>query len=191
MSNESKSFDIRELVTDLANLVKESALSVRQPQAATKPSAEKVRLAVLNAVAAGPKNAAEAVSAISIASGGTLKLSSGEVQTALAALLDDDRVTSKNKGDRKVYSITPAGSELLASAAATAETEASQPSATSRKTSPTLDLRNCEPKFFKAASKLGPALLDIAQTASRDQQSRAAEILDNTRHELHVLLAEN
>jgi hypothetical protein len=37
---------------------------------------------------------------------------------------------------------------------------------------------------------LGPVLIDIAQTASSDQKKRAAEILEEARHRLHVILAE-
>jgi hypothetical protein len=48
----------------------------------------------------------------------------------------------------------------------------------------------CDAKFLTAASKLPPVMLDIAQTGSKEQQIKAAAILDKARHDLHVVLAE-
>ena len=49
---------------------------------------------------------------------------------------------------------------------------------------------SCDPKFLSSASKLPPVMLDIAQTGTKEQQARAAEILDKVRHDLHKVLAE-
>ncbi|MEY4061334.1 MAG: hypothetical protein RIQ31_996 [Actinomycetota bacterium] len=186
MSTESKSFDPRQVIDELIGFVRDRASDARTRGFAPKPTNQQIERAVLSAIASNSKNVTEIVKAISLASGATWQPTSGQVQTTLASLVESELATSKNKGDRKVYSITKAGFESLAAA----ETEPTVADTAAPKTSKNLSWMTCDPAFLKASSKLGPALLDIAQTGTRDQQARAAAILESARHELHVILAE-
>mgnify|MGYP006172790331 CR=1 FL=1 len=60
---------------------------------------------------------------------------------------------------------------------------------TNRSMGSTKNLMNCDATFLKSASKLGPVMLDVAQTATREQQQAAAAVLDEMRHKLHGILA--
>jgi DNA-binding PadR family transcriptional regulator len=184
----SKSFDLRELAGELIGLVRDRAKDIAS--AAVKPDAAKMQNAVLSTITDEPKNAAEITRAISLASAGAWTPTSGEIQQALATLVERKEASSKLDGDRKVYSITKAGLAALANDTKTADPEGVAAESGSAKFANSLNWPACDPKFLSSASKLGPALLDIAQTGTRDQQARAASILENARHELHVILAE-
>jgi DNA-binding PadR family transcriptional regulator len=186
VSSESKSFDPRQVIDELIGFVRDRASDARSRGVTPKPTSEQIERAILSAIASDSKNVTEIVKAISLASGATWQPTSGQVQTTLASLVASELATSKNKGDRKVYSITKAGVESLAAA----ETEPSVSDSAATKPSSNLSWMTCDPAFLKAASKLGPVFLDIAQTGTREQQTRAAVILESARHELHVILAE-
>lgn len=190
MSTESKNFDPRQVIDELIGFVRDRASDARTRGFIPKPTSEQIERAILSAIASDSKNVTEIVKAISLASGGTWQPTSGQVQTSLARLGESELVASKTKGDRKVYSITKAGAEALANAANASESEPSAADQSGTRPSSNWNLMTCDPAFVKAASKLGPVLLDIAQTGTREQQSRAAAILEGARHELHVILAE-
>jgi DNA-binding PadR family transcriptional regulator len=103
----------------------------------------------------------------------------------LAALTEAKKVSAKTDGDRKVYSITKAGKAALKDAAANPVTETTS----ARASGPNINLLNCDATFLKSATKLGPVMLDVAQTGTREQQQAAAAVLDEMRHKLHGILA--
>jgi DNA-binding PadR family transcriptional regulator len=175
---------------ELIGFVRDRASDARGRGFSPNPTGKQIDNAILNTISTGAKNVTEIVKAISLASGGTWQPTSGQVQTALSGLIERELAASKNKGDRKVYSITKSGVEALAAATNVSAAEASVADSAATKPSSNLTWMTCDPAFLKAASKLGPVLLDIAQTGTRDQQTRAAAILENARHELHVILAE-
>jgi DNA-binding PadR family transcriptional regulator len=191
MSTSSKNFDLREIAGDLLNLVKDRAKDAATPS--VKPDAVMIQNAVLATIEDEAKNAAEIVRAISLASADTWSPTSGEIQQTLAKLTEAKFVSAKLEGDRKVYAITKTGKTQLKNAPAT--DAASQPTEPRRKFSAFPDLAdltgiNCSQEFLRAASKLAPAMLDLAKTGTKDQQAAAAALLDETRHKLHVILAE-
>ncbi len=188
MSTESKSFDPRQVVDELINFVRERASDARNRGFAAKPTEQQIEVAILSAISTDSKNVTDIIKAISVASGGTWQPTAGQIQSSLAKLIEAESASSKNKGDRKVYSVTKTGLEALAAAAN--QTDDPKADQTSTKNSSSLSWMTCDPKFLKSASKLGPALLDIAQTGTREQQTRAAEVLEKARHELHIILAE-
>jgi DNA-binding PadR family transcriptional regulator len=188
VSTESKSFDPRQVVDELISFVRDRASDARGRGFTPKPTEQQIESAVLNAISAESKNVTEIIKAISVASCGTWQPTAGQVQSSLAKLIEAESASSKNKGDRKVYSITKTGLEALAAAAN--QNDDPKADQTSTKNSSSLSWMTCDPHFLKSASKLGPALLDIAQTGTREQQTRAAAILENARHDLHVTLAE-
>jgi len=190
VSTESKAFDPRQVIDELIGFVRDKATNAGTRNTAPKPTEQQIENAILSSITTGAKNVTEIVKTISLASGGTWQPTSGQVQTGLAKLVEAELASSKTKSDRKIYSITKHGIEFLARATEGAETEAADKAGASTKTSSNLNWLTCDPEFLKAATKIGPALLDLAQTGTRDQQNRAAAILDQARHDLHVILAE-
>ena len=185
MSNTSKNFDLREVFGDLLSQVKERAMDFGQPRSSAQPTTEMIEVAVLATIAETPKNAAEIVAALGLSSAGTWAPTVGKIHPVLAALTEAKKVSAKTDGDRKVFSITKAGKAALKEAAEAPieETKSARPSG------PTMNLLNCDASFLKSATKLGPVMLDVAQTGTRDQQQAAAAVLDEMRHKLHGILA--
>ena len=184
VSTSPKNFDLREIVGDLVTLVKDRAKDVGQSRGTAQPSAEQIELAILATITETPKNATEIVAALALAGAGVWAPSTGKIHPALAKLTEDKKVTAKTDGDRKVYTITKAGKSTLKDAAENPATD----SATGA-TGSTKNLMNCDATFLKSASKLGPVMLDVAQTGTREQQQAAAAVLDEMRHKLHGILA--
>jgi DNA-binding PadR family transcriptional regulator len=185
MSNTSKNFDLREVFGDLLSQVKERAMDFGQPRSSAQPTTEMIDVAVLATIAEMPKNAAEIVTALGLSSAGTWAPTVGKIHPVLDALTEAKKVSAKTDGDRKVFSITKAGKAALKDAG---ETPFEQ-TKSARTNGPTMNLLNCDATFLKSATKLGPVMLDVAQTGTRDQQQAAAAVLDEMRHKLHGILA--
>lgn len=186
MTNTSKNFDLGEVFGDILNQVRTRVTELGQPRNPAQPTSEQLEVAVLATLSETPKNAGEIVSALSLTSAGVWVPTGGNIHPTLAKLTEDKKVSTKNDGDRKVYSITKAGKSALKNAAENPAPEtASANTAGSAK-----NLLNCDASFLKSASKLGPVMLDVAQTGSREQQQAAAAALDEMRNKLHVILAE-
>lgn len=187
MSTASNSFDPRQAIEGLFGYVKDMASSTLSRGVKTQPDEAHVEAAVLSALESGSKTATQIVKSIGLAAGGTWSPTEGQVNRSLARLVESEAVAAKTKGDRKAYSLTKKGEAALEDAR---EKMAEAPSVSSTPKMANLNWMSCEPAFLKSASKLPPVMLDIAQTASREQQTRAAEILDKARHDLHKVLAE-
>ena len=187
MSTESKP---RQIIEELVGFVRDRASDAKSRTFASKPTSLHVERAILSAISSEAKNVTEIVKAIGLASGGTWQPTAGQVQNTLASLIEAGLATSKTKGDRKTYSITKDGQESLAASADEVATDGADAKASYRESMRNLSWLTCDPEFLKAAYKLAPAMLDITQTGTREQQSKAAAVLDKARHELHVILAE-
>ena len=186
VSTSSKSFDLRELVGDLVTLVKDRASDVGQVRGSAQPNSEQIELAILASLADGSKNASEIVSALSLAAAGAWAPTTGKIHPALAKLTEVKKISAKTEGDRKIYTITKAGKSAIKDGAPQPAPEAGA----TRAAGSTRNLMSCDASFLKSASKLGPVMLDVAQTGSREQQQAAAAVLDEMRNKLHVILAE-
>lgn len=188
MSTASSNFDPRQAIEGLFGYVKDMATNSLKTGIKVQPDETRVEAAVLAALESGSKTAAQIVRAIGLASGGVWVPTDSQVNKSLAKLLDTELVSAKTKGDRKSYSLTKKGESSLEGAR---EKMAEAPSVSSpSKMNLNLNWMTCDPKFLTAASKLPPVMLDIAQTATKEQQMKAAAILDKARHDLHVVLAE-
>jgi DNA-binding PadR family transcriptional regulator len=185
MNNTSKNFDLREVFGDLLSQVRDRAMDFGQPRSAAQPTSEMIEVAVLAALSEEPKNATEVVSNVGLSSAGSWVPTLGKIHAALAALTEGKKVSAKTDGDRKVYTITKAGKAALKEAAANPVTESSS----ARSSIPNMNLLNCDATFLKSATKLGPVMLDVAQTGTHQQQQAAAAVLDEMRHQLHGILA--
>ena len=184
MSTSSMNFDLKELFGDLLNLVKDRAKDAAAQ--VTKPDADRIKSAVLSTIADEAKNAAAITRALSLASAGVWNPTNAEVQQTLNSLVDEKLASSKVDGDRKVYSITKAGKTALKNEP---ESNSAASNGSTTKTKFTANF-TANPEFLKAASKLGPVMLDLAKTGTAAQQKAAATLLGETRDKLHQILAE-
>jgi DNA-binding PadR family transcriptional regulator len=195
MAETSNRFDLRETLGELKDFVRARA-GAAAGQTQHKPSASQLETAVLSAVAAEPKNAAQVVAAIALASAGGTSLSAAQVHPVLAKLTEAGLLKAKSKDDRKVFAITDAGREALVAAGeklgeelgeepVAGEGADSQPRWGSAK-----DWLQFDPNFMKSAAKLAPTISDVAKTGTRAQQEQATKVLEEARRQLHVILAE-
>lgn len=187
MSNTSNSFDPRQAIEGLIGYAREKAAGAVKGQFKAKPDAQKIDSAILAALESGAKTATQIVKDIKLTSGGTWAPTDGEATLSLSKLVAAESVAAATKKDRKVYSITAKGTAALDSARENLTIEPEKPSfmATSN-----FNWMSCDASFLRSASKLPPVLMDIAQTATREQQAKAAAILDKARHDLHAILVE-
>ena len=193
MAETTNRFDLSETLAELKDFVRARAGAVAG-QTQHKPTPEQIQTAVLSALVGSPKNAAQVVATMSLASAGGTSLSSAQVHPVLARLVEAKLVTAKNKNDRKVFSITELGREFLDDASAkVSENQAAEDSANAgSKTGwgSTKDWLQFDPNFMKAAAKLAAAVSDVAKTGTRAQQEKATKVLEEARRQLHVILAE-
>jgi DNA-binding PadR family transcriptional regulator len=192
MGASPKNFDLRELVGGFLTVVKDRVGQTPSSSSSKRPAEAQLKTAILAAISLEAKNSQEIVTAIALSSGGALTPTQGQVQTSLALLSEEKLVSSKTVADRKVFSITKSGKETLKEAGENPISEDHDSDAgQSRFNWPTMNVLSCDATLLKAASKLAPVMLDLAQTASNEQQKLAAKVLDDARHKLHVILAEN
>ncbi|MEY3677191.1 MAG: hypothetical protein RL351_418 [Actinomycetota bacterium] len=187
MSTAKTEFEPREAIQGLFNYVKDMAVGAVSRPSSTQPGEEQVDAAVLGALESGPKTATQISKAIAVSAAGAWAPTDGQINKALTKLADTDMVAVKTKADRKTYSITDEGQAALDLAKENLNSTAPR---TSSKMNMNFNWMTCDPKFLTAASKLPPVMLDIAQTGTKEQQMKAAAILDKARHDLHVVLAE-
>ena len=191
MSNSSTSFDPKQAVSELIGFVRNRASELGSKTLVQKPNSDRMRAAVLSAISGDSLNAREVGRAIETASAGVLKPSDGEIQVELAELVDAGFATAKNKSDRKTYQISKLGETELKRLVEqiNAQTPEKQTGENTGWLSG-MNLLNCDTSFMTSASKLGPVLLDLAQTGTKEQQASAVKVLEKARHELHLILAE-
>jgi DNA-binding PadR family transcriptional regulator len=182
LSTSSKNFDLNSIASDVIAAVRSGFSDFRNPSATRTPDSDAIKVAVLSTVEHDTKNEMQISAAIGVANAGSWAPSSAVIHSTLNELVESKLVAAQVDGDRKTYAITKAGKKALATALENPPTE-------TEATAAKADL-TCNASFISAASKLGPVLIDIAQTASSDQKKKAAEILEEARHRLHVILAE-
>ncbi len=196
MPKNSQSSSLRDTFTDLfgdlASAVRERVEDFTSRANIAPTSKEAIETAVLASLEGDSKNAHQVLESLFVASAGKLNATSGSVQSALNALVERELAKSKAKGDRKVYSLTDAGKDALKQAKVDAANADQSSAKTSAKSSArTMSFVSLDPKFVSSATKLGPVLIDIAQTGTREQQAKAIEILEKARKQLHVILADD
>jgi len=184
VAQNSSNVDPRELFSNVINFVRERSQSMTSAMATAQPGEMHLEVAILSALSGEAHNANAIREAIALASGGILNPTASQVRAALDILVEAGKVEVETKGDRKVFAISKLGKSALAEAKKQLKTDGDTTESAGRKSA------SWDSVFLVAASKLGPVLLDVAQTGTREQQKRAAEILAETRHELHKILAE-
>lgn len=190
----SSNSELRDSVSSLLNTIRNSVGTMAQSATAAAPDVRQQEVAVLQALAAAPLNLSQIETAVAAASAGAWAPSTGTLSTLLDQLVAAAEVSANVTKDRKVFTITASGKQALADHLANptaADSDAgTSGSATSSWTLPNLgNLPGCDPRFLKEAAKLTPVLWDMSQTGTRDQQAKATELLEQTRHQLHQILA--
>lgn len=127
---------------------------------------------VLETLAKGPQHGYEIMSAIEDARG--FRPSPGSIYPTLQMLDDGGFVTSTETDGKRIYTITDAGRELLASRAADAETDDDAPGARQR---------------AKAAMAKLMAALMSARASDDATLDRIRDVVDRARREIHAILA--
>ena len=188
MANQPNNFDFRALLEELAGFARNRAGAFTAKAGVFKPEAKNLSVAVMAAVSSEAKNVKQITEAIALSNGGAWSPTLGEVRTALEKLIDEGFVAAETKKDRKVYSLTKAGQTELTTARKNLASDI--PAGESMSATITSWL-SFDPSFLSTASKLGPVLLDLAQTGTKAQQEKATKVLEETRHQLHKILADN
>ena len=139
-----------------------------------------IRTAILIELAGEPMHGYQLIQAIETRSGGAWKPSPGSIYPTLQLLADEGLVSSKQTGERKVYSLTDSGKE-----AAAGFTSGEQPWEARRR--PDFERASAIPK---AGAKLAQALGQVATSGTKEQTDRAVAIVDEARRKVYAILAE-
>lgn len=133
-----------------------------------------VKYLVLELLAEGPKHGYEIIGGIEQRRG--VRPSAGSVYPTLQMLEDGGFVTSEQVGGKRVYTITPAGTELLANRATDNDADESdgEPDSTYR--------------LKQAAVKLGAAVIG-ARGADDATHDKIRAVLEKARKEVYAILA--
>lgn len=189
MNSTSSSFDLRQVVGELKEFVKNRGVDFQNRPVA--PTSNQLELAILASLSGGAKNATQLINALSVASAGAFTATSAQVHPLLADLESNGLINVEAKDDRKVYSITEQGRASLEQAATADAEQPDGDSFAAEKPNGAPSWLGFDPHFLKAASKLAPVISDLAQTGTRQQQEQATIVLENARHELHKILAQD
>jgi DNA-binding PadR family transcriptional regulator len=140
-----------------------------------------VRLALLRLVAEQPRNGYQLIQAIEERSEGLWRPSPGSVYPTLAQLEDEGLIRSAEAEGARVFEITDAGREDLASRAG--EPDPWQPA--------TDDLENPLAELGPLVIQIGKATFQVASVGDRAQRDQARRLLSDTRRALYRILAED
>ncbi len=199
-SSSSSGFDIREAVENLRD-----AFTTRGSGRSSSTAHGDLRTAILTALHTEPKNGHQVMQAIGAASGGMWMPSASQVYPMLQQLTDEGLLSVQHDGERSVYALTDAGRE--AAAAHAHEPAADNSSRSSWNVSDITDrMSDAADRMSgrmndhwsertsavpRAGAKLAQAAAQVTQSGTREQQERAAALLDQTRKALYAILAED
>lgn len=202
-NSNSSNFDIREAVESLRDAF--TPRGGRSGWGSTEKPRD-LRTAILTALHHEAKNGHQVMQAITAESGGVWMPAASEVYPMLQQLTDEGLVSTQHDGERTVYTLTDAGREA---AAATAEAHAHESS--EKESSRDWPMRDWNlPDWSdrmsgrwndhwsertsavpRAGAKLAQAAAQVTQSGTREQQERAAALLDQTRKAIYAILAED
>ena len=201
-SSSSSSFDLREAVENLRD-----AFIPRGSSRSAGASHGDLRAAILSALEHDAKNGHQVMQAIGAASGGMWMPSASQVYPMLQQLTDEGLLSAQHDGERSVYSLTDAGREAAAAAAHAHEPAGESSSRSSWNVSDFTDrMSDAADRMSgrmndhwsertsavpRAGAKLAQAAAQVTQSGTREQQERAAALLDQTRKALYAILAED
>ncbi|MDO6144256.1 PadR family transcriptional regulator [Paenarthrobacter aurescens] len=149
-----------------------------EKRAGTRAGRGELRTAILALLAERPMHGYQIIREIEERSGGSWKPSAGSVYPTLQLLADEGFVSTEESNGRKIYSLTEAGREDVASA----ETAAPWESAGNT------------PGFAalpKAGVELAQAAAQVGRTGTPKQVHEAVTVLEEARRRLYSILAQD
>jgi DNA-binding PadR family transcriptional regulator len=141
-----------------------------------------IRTAILVALLDEPMHGYQIIQAIEARSRGAWKPSPGSIYPTLQLLADEGLVTAEQVGERKVYALTPSGTDAANTAADGALPWEPR------------NLRDDAERNLaipKAGAKLAQAAAQVARHGSAEQSERTVEVLDEARRRIYAILAED
>lgn len=185
MQNSWARIDVRAMADSLRkNLENFGGFSPEQIRKVGLPNEDALRHQILTALADGPATGHEIIKAISELKASPKPLSS-QVYPLLENLADQGLISSQLKKDRKVYTLTEAGEK--ASKANPIEGEKTADTDSDTWMLPKwVDLSG---KVPKAGARLASVLADVSKNGSKEQQEKAAAVIDEARKQIHQILA--
>lgn len=187
MDNNWMNFDLKNLVTTLRENVRQfGGFSPEQVRQSGLLNEEGLRAAILKALAADGKTGKEIMDAIQEHSHSNFRPTAGTIYPLLESMTDEGLVSSIIKKDRKVYSLTKAGSSAAAELPETPTPDAEAETQNAWSTPKWVDLRGVIPV---AAGRLAKVSAEVAKFGTKQQQEAAAAAIDEARRKLHQILA--
>lgn len=188
MQNPQVPSELRDIFDSVKQLISNNASGFGAKEATTKVTPEALQNSILAALASGDKNLAQIVRAIGVASGKALKPSDGAVSLALDSLIASSLVESQLVEDRKIYRLTEAGSDRLATLEESADSSEGEDAVADQNRKGASD---CSSNVLAASAKLANAVSGITQSGDRDQKLRATQLIDEVTRKLYKILAED
>lgn len=167
-------FDLREVLDSARDV-----FGVNR-QAAHPDSVEVTRAGVLASLADSPGHGLEVVRRLG-ARGRTA--AAGAVYPVLQQLVDEGLAAADQVGERRVYTLTPAGR-----AAATDLDPAAGSARSSAPRGPRIPELGVDGTLARAALSLASTVAQVARDGSPEQRERAAALLDEARKNLYAVL---
>jgi DNA-binding PadR family transcriptional regulator len=127
-----------------------------------------------------PMHGYEMIQELEQRTGGVWRPSPGSVYPTLQMLEDEGLITVEETGGRRRFSLTDAGRQEATDAAESAPWQAFG-----------ADERDQVRDFKEAAMGIMHALRQVGFAGTREQRSRALDVLDETKRKLYAILAES
>jgi len=134
-----------------------------------------IKFLILDVLATGPRHGYYIITELENKSNGRYRPSPGSVYPTLTLLEEGGFITGDASNGKRVFTITDAGRELLATKPADAASEDQDDG---------IDLRS-------SAMKLGAAVMQVARGSDVASQQKVLEILNAARREIYKVLAES
>jgi DNA-binding PadR family transcriptional regulator len=133
-----------------------------------------IKFWILAVLAEGPRHGYDIITALEEKTNGRYRPSPGSVYPTLTLLEESGYITGDASDGKRIFTITDAGRELLATKPADApEAEGDG-----------IDLRG-------AAMKLCAAVMQVGRASDAETRQKVRDILDNARREIYKILAES
>ncbi|MBT2585933.1 PadR family transcriptional regulator [Arthrobacter sp. ISL-95] len=146
-----------------------------EKRSGTRAGRGELRAAILALLAERPMHGYQIIREIEERSGGSWKPSAGSVYPTLQLLADEGFVSTEESNGRKIYSLTEAGREDVASAETAAPWESTGTSGFAA--------------LPKAGVELAQAAAQVGRTGTPKQVQEAVTVLEEARRRLYSILA--
>jgi DNA-binding PadR family transcriptional regulator len=187
MQNQTGNFNPREMFESLRQFLGSTLINNSSVVSPTI-SADARKRAVLSVLRKHPQNLAQLEQSVRTASAGSFSPKASEISKILEEAGEAGQVSSKAKGDRRIFSLTDAGEAFLNSPEPSSDS-AEANSANDQRPRSTVPF-SIDPVVI-AGAKLATAVTAIAQDCNQTQKEQAAAVLDETRRKLYAILAKD